>query len=163
MPPDIKSLNREELEAQFKSLGEPAYRVVMQPETITVLEIEDQNNLEVQRVMIDLYGMERYLKDSGAVTVDTDCDQYGRERILYAKPRKRGDPLMMVKVVNSTPEPDGVHKIYFLRVNHECRPLFINHETGETWHGDPQALTCHNAVASTFGKYGHEYNPILET
>ena len=27
MPPDIKSLNREELEAQFKSLGEPAYRV----------------------------------------------------------------------------------------------------------------------------------------
>jgi 23S rRNA (adenine2503-C2)-methyltransferase len=27
VPPDIKSLNREELEAQFKSLGEPAYRV----------------------------------------------------------------------------------------------------------------------------------------
>ena len=27
MPPDIKSLNREELEAQFKALGEPAYRV----------------------------------------------------------------------------------------------------------------------------------------
>jgi hypothetical protein len=64
----------------------------------------------------------------------------------------------MVKVVNSTPEPDGSFKDYFLRVHPELRPLLSNNRMGE-----PQALTAHNAVASTFGKRGGEYAPCVET
>jgi hypothetical protein len=29
--------------------------------------------------------------------------------------------------------------------------------------GEPQELTARNAVASTFGLYGSEYNPVTET
>ena len=30
-------------------------------------------------------------------------------------------------------------------------------------YGEPQKLTCHNAVASTFGLIGEEYAPEVET
>ena len=138
-------------------------RIVMQPETITVDEIEAERNLEVQRVMMDLYGLGKYLADTGARVIDEDIDNLGQPRTLYIKDRKGKNPLVFVQVVNSTAEPDGSFKKYFLRVNHECRPLFLNESTGEYRRGAPQKMTCHNAVASTFGKYGHEYSPEVET
>lgn len=50
----------------------------------------------------------------------------------------------MVKVVNSTPEPDGSYKDYFLRV-------------------PPTITTAHEAVAWTFGKTAETYAPAIET
>ena len=96
----------------------------------------------------------------------------------------------MVRVLNSTPEPDGTlttaqarevfgnavidracsmaklngsagqarWKEYFLRVHPELRPMTADGKTGE-----PQALTAHNAVASTFGLRGDDYWPTIET
>lgn len=64
----------------------------------------------------------------------------------------------MVGVANSTPEPDGSHKSYFLRVHPECRPMLANGAFGAA-----QALTARNAVASTFGLRGPEYAPAVET
>jgi hypothetical protein len=61
-------------------------------------------------------------------------------------------------VKNSTPEPDGSVKTYFLRVHPECRPLLRDNQFGE-----PQQLTAHNAIASTFGLKGEEYSPSVET
>ena len=50
----------------------------------------------------------------------------------------------MVKVVNSTPEPDGSFKDYFLRV-------------------PPEIVRAKQAVAWTFGKKENEYSPALQT
>ena len=86
------------------------------------------------------------------LAVDGDCVALEHEEHL-------GDePLVMVEVVNSTPERDGTMKHYFLRVHPELRPLL-----GDQQLGDPQELTARNAVASTFGRRGEEYSPLVET
>ena len=50
----------------------------------------------------------------------------------------------MVEVVNSTPEPDGSRKTYFLRV-------------------PPTITTAREAVAWTFALGAGEYRPAVET
>ena len=68
--------------------------------------------MEVRRVKIDQYGQSRYLQDTGAEVVAED--DFG---VLYRKSLGDDEALMMVKVVNSTPEPDGTFKDYFIRVD----------------------------------------------
>ena len=68
------------------------------------------------------------------------------------------DPIVVCEVTNSTPEPDGTRKIYHLTVHHELRPLLDGDALG-----DAQKLTCHNAIASTFGLRGEDYQPAVET
>lgn len=116
-----------------------------------VKEIDEEENAEIRRVMIDIYGKDRYITDSGLEPIQTD--DWGE---LYIKELTNDEPLMMVKVVNSTPEPDGSFKDYWLRV-------------------DPNAYggikTAHAAVASTFRdedgsmifKKPEHYQPLQET
>ena len=125
--------------------------VVAHPETITVREIDSEPNLEIRRVMITRYGQSRYLRDSGATLIHED--DWGT---LYRKEIPNDEPLIMVKVVNSMPEPDGSYREFFLRVDPECRPLLSDGNLGE-----PQTLTALNAVASTFGKTGPKYKRDL--
>jgi hypothetical protein len=89
----------------------PAH-VIVQPEKLTVEQIESETNLEVRRVMVDTYGREKFILDSKSEIVHTD--DFGT---LYRKNLQDDEPLMMVKVVNSTPEPDGSFKDYFIRVD----------------------------------------------
>ena len=56
----------------------------------------------------------------------------------------REEPMHYVEVINSTPEPDGTHRRYYLRVN--------------PWH-----LTARDAVASTFNLPGDEYKLRAQT
>ena len=117
----------------------------------TVKDIDEEKNAEVRRVMITLYGQAKYILDSNAKIVHTD--DFGT---LYAKEQDGDEILMMVKVVNSTPEPDGSFKDYFLRV-------------------DPNAYgglkTAHAAVASTWRNSDgsmvfstpEEYDPDIQT
>lgn len=86
--------------------------VVETPEKITISDIEGEENAEIRRVKIDQYGQSRYLQDTGAEVVNTD--DFGT---LYKKSLGDDEPLMMVKVVNSTAEPDGTFKDYFIRVD----------------------------------------------
>ena len=99
----------------------------------------EERNIEVRRVMMERYGQSRFIIDSGAVKVDSD--DYG---VLYRKDIPDDEPLVMVKVVNSTPELDGSFKDYFLRV-------------------PPTILTPREAVAWTFGKNANEYQPRFQT
>lgn len=117
----------------------------------TVADIEKESNAEVRRVMIELYGQSKFLLDSGAIKIHED--DFG---VLYQKNLQDDEPLMMVKVVNSTAESDGSFKDYFIRV-------------------DPNAYgglkTAHAAVASTWRnkdgsmlfKTPEEYNCDIET
>lgn len=75
-------------------------------------DIESEQNVEVRRVMIDFYGQEKFLQETNAEEVHTD--EFGT---LYKKELIDDEPIMMVKVVNSTPEPDGTFKDYFIRVD----------------------------------------------
>lgn len=53
-------------------------------------------------------------------------------------------PVNIVRVENSSPEPTGEYKSYFLQGRHDAR-------------------TAHAAVASTFGMTAEQYRPAIET
>ena len=114
-------------------------RVIMTPASLTSKEIEEERNAEVRRVMIERFGQERFLLESGAREVHRD--DYG---VLFCKELPGDEDLVMVRVVNSTPEPDGQFKDYFLRV-------------------DPKCQTARAAVAWTFGEKPEAYAPLIET
>lgn len=114
-------------------------RIIENPETITPKEIQETENIEVRRVLIDRYGLPRYLEESGAEAVSED-----EAGVLYRIPIANDEPLVMVKVINSTAEPDGTFKEYFLRV-----PPFVR--------------TAKEAVAWTFGFDEGEYAPMIES
>ncbi|RTL46057.1 MAG: hypothetical protein EKK48_01585 [Candidatus Melainabacteria bacterium] len=115
-------------------------QLVEAPETITVDDIENEENIEIRRLMLDRYGIKEYLVEVGAKEIDRD--QYG---VLYRHVVHDAiEPLLMVEVTNSTPEADGTFKKYFLRV-----PPHIN--------------TAKAAVAWTFNMNDDEYAPVLQT
>jgi len=130
----------------------PAHLVV-RPGWITVREIDGERNAEVRRIMVERFGMERFLLESEAALIHTD-----ETGALYRRELADDEPIVAVHVVNSTPEPDGSTKKYMLRVHHELRPLL-----GDGRMGEPQEMTARNAVASTFGLRGDEYWPGFES
>ena len=137
----------------------PAW-VVETPEMITIEKIEAEQNQEIRRVMMgrycfgqEVYGAAAYLRDAGGEIVDHD-DKWGTLR----RKRRDGDTdVLIVEVVNNTPEKDGSFKHYWLRVHPELRPIRAMPD-GTMHIGEPQRLTAHNAVASTWGKRGEEFH-----
>jgi hypothetical protein len=114
-------------------------RIIEAPDSISIDEIEAMLNAELRRVLVERYGEARYLQDSGAEEMQQD--DFGT---LYKKEIEGDEPLVMVKVVNSSPEPDGSYKDYFLRV-------------------PPEVETAQQAVAWTFGIDPDDYAPLQET
>ena len=142
--------------------------IVERPELITLERIDREWNSEVQRVMIERFGWDRFAAEVEAEIIDHD-ERWGT---LYRRkpPRDRpslravanrliatrSEPVLFLKVVNRSPEPDGRFRHYVLPVHPELRPL-PDVDRGESQFGEPQALTALNAVASTFGMRGGEY------
>jgi hypothetical protein len=135
----------------------PAW-IIEQPESITTEKIDKETNTEIRRVMIDRYGAARYLQDGGAVRIADD--EYGT---LWRKAQSNGEAIVMVEVKNSTPEPEGTRKTYFLRVHPDLCPLLGEDQNGRPRFGPTQALTPRNAIASTFGLRGEDYLPEAQT
>ncbi len=92
-------------------LGNGDEDLIVAPERITVERIREHANAEIRRVMIDRYGHERYIRDAGAEKVAVD--DWGT---LWRAPVEGDEPLMMVEVLNATPEADGSFAKYWLRV-----------------------------------------------
>ena len=101
--------------------------------------IQAEANAEIRRVLLDRYGWDRYVLESGAQIVH--ADDYGT---LYRAELEGDEPIAMVSVVNSTADTDGSFKPYLIPVNPACR-------------------TAHDAVASTFGLTAKTYKPVVET
>jgi hypothetical protein len=101
----------------WRGLAIPSDTVV-ELSNLTQERISTESNAELRRVMLEHYGYERYLRDDVA--------------------------LVMVEVVNSTPEPDGTSRTYWLRV-------------------PPTTRTAREGVAWTFGLTEEEYRPLVET
>jgi hypothetical protein len=114
--------------------------VVESPESLTAEDVLDERNLERRRVMLERMGYERYVLTAGGRVVAKDA--FGRLWECRALPGER-EPLFLVEVENSTPEPDGSTKRYFLRV--------------------PPSVTPHEAVAWTFGIDPSRYEPVAES
>jgi hypothetical protein len=121
--------------------------IIENPDSITVKRIDSENNAEIRRVMLERFGTPRYIQESGAKEIAKD--DWGK---LYRVELAGDEPLVMAEVLNSTPEPDGSIKVYWLRVHPELRPLLDNGEFGPA-----QKPTTLNAIASTFGLTGEEY------
>jgi hypothetical protein len=140
---------------------EVAQYMVEEPQRISLATIEGVNSPELRRILIDRYrdgeeiqGAAAYLRDAGATRLNHD-PAFGT---LWCRDLDRDEPIVMVEVVNRSPEPDGSFRRYFLRVDPRLRPI---HDDGSL--GEPQAYTARNAVASTFGLSGTEYAPNVET
>jgi len=112
-------------------------RIILQPETIAAGEITAERNAEVRRVMLERYGQARYIRESGAQVVHRD--DWGT---LYRAELVDDEPLVMVNVLNATPEPDGSYHDFFLRV-------------------PPTVRTALEAVAWTFDMKPQEYAQAL--
>ena len=117
--------------------------VVMTPESITVQAIDAERNIERRRVLIERFGEERLVREGGAKLADEDeTGRLWRREMPMSWPRD--EAVVMVEVVNSTPEPDGSRRTYFLRV-------------------PPTTATAREAVAWTFGLPGDAYRPAVES
>jgi hypothetical protein len=114
-------------------------QVIEAPETLTVAQIRDERNAEIRRVMMERFGHARYIRESGARQINRD--DWGT---LWRTGVPDDEPLVMVALVNSTPEPDGSFHEYMIRV-------------------PPDVQTAHQAVAWTFGLEAHEYVPLAQT
>jgi hypothetical protein len=128
---------------------------------ITVAKIDAEKNAEVRRVMIERYllgeeihGAGAFMRDAGGKSLDHD-ERYGT---LWWREIDGDESIVILEVINSTREPDGHFKHYWLRIDPQIRPLLAGNQFGR-----PQKPTALNAVASTFGKTGEEYAPAIES
>jgi hypothetical protein len=118
--------------------------VITDPASITVERIDKERNAEVRRVMTERFGPERLVREGNAELIDED--EVGRlwRRGFPGSRWNPPEPVVMVEVRNSTPEPDGSVRTYFLRV-------------------PPTTRSAREAVAWTFGLQGTAYEPAVET
>ncbi|MFE3945991.1 DUF6745 domain-containing protein [Streptomyces sp. NPDC059118] len=107
--------------------------------SLTPQRIREEENAELRRVMLEFYGYDRYLTESGAEPVHRD-----ETGVLWRIALDGDEDVVMVEVVNSTPEPDGTHRVYWLRV-------------------PPGTRTAKDGVAWTFGLQGEAYAPVRQT
>ncbi|MFF8837247.1 DUF6745 domain-containing protein [Streptomyces sp. NPDC015130] len=106
---------------------------------LTPERIRAEENAELRRVMLEYYGYDRYLAVSGARHEHRDGTG-----VLWRVELADDEDVVMVEVVNSTPEPDGSHRTYWLRV-------------------PPSTRTAREGVAWTFGLSAEEYEPLVQT
>lgn len=111
----------------------------MHPHKIKVKGIENERNVEIRRIMIERYGLNNFIRDSAARVVQSD--EFGT---LYRKELPGEEPVVVVRVENSTAEHDGEYKNYYLRV-------------------PPHIQTAREAVAWTFDMKEDDYSPKVET
>jgi len=114
---------------------------VSNPDLLTVEEVLTHENTECRYVGIKIIGHERIRASKNCKLIDA-CDKTGME--LFSVSDIFVEPILFLKVINSTMEPDGSYKNYYL-----CVP--------------PDMKTCKQAVAWTFRMEGEHYKPIQET
>lgn len=119
-------------------------KAVLLPESLTCTDICNSTNAEVRRVLLDIFGLERFMAETNTKTIHQD--EFGQ--LLKLDLPELSDSIFMdplvIRVTNATPKPDGSYKIYLLSVPWDIK-------------------TAKQAVAWTFGKMEGEYHPTIET
>jgi hypothetical protein len=92
--------------------------LIEQPETLTLHRIHGEENLELRRCMIEIFGQQRFLHEGGARLVAEDA--FGK---LWEPDESMRSTHLLLEVTNGTTEPDGTRRVYFLRVPPEMRSV----------------------------------------
>jgi hypothetical protein len=112
------------------------------PESLTIEEVLKHTNAEVRYVGMRIIGMDKVLNDKNTKIIHRDEE---KDMVLFQFSGVfESESISYLKVVNSTMEPDGTFKNYYL-----CVP--------------PTCKTCREAVAWTFKMDEKEYFPTQET
>ncbi len=138
---------------------------------LTVEQIENETNAEIKRVMVELFGQDRYVLESGATIISQD-----ESGILYRRDMGDDEPIVMVRVLNSTPEPDGTLsrddalKVFGnIEVNHGGVMTPLSETDSEKRYKEymirvpPTMTTPLEAVSWTFGLEAKDYRPDLQS
>lgn len=114
-------------------------RIAFRPETLSHEEVLAERNAERRRVMLERYGLDRFMTDADAETLDEDRDAGGRRRLLLLKLEGDEDLVCVTVVCPST------DRQFVLRV-------------------PPAMRTCRQAIAWTAGFDDPDlYSPLVET
>jgi len=98
--------------------------------TITPAKIEKEENAELRRIMLEIYGFGNYLSDQKAKLLSEDVDGKGHPRKLY-QIKVGNEDIRVIELHNSSLEPDGSRRKFHL--------------------GAMPGATPHEAVAASFG------------
>jgi hypothetical protein len=124
----------------YRGVEIPAH-YIQERDKITVKDIMEERNIENRRILQELYGLDRFMRDAGGKIIQQDK----RGKLWSLKPRGEEREMKLVEVLNSTPEPDGSYKTYFLPVRSTVK-------------------TAAEGVARSFGfEKASEYDPVIET
>ncbi len=119
-------------------------RIILDPGSMTVEEIDAEPNVERRRVMIERFGRDRYLETKPWMTIHQTTINGSPVTLLQKNRTVLGSTLTCLRVRNATPEADGSRKEYMIRV--------------------PSHLTdARRALAWTFNLSPGDYLPTVET
>jgi len=140
-PSRIQALEPPHLrDAVMSRFGRQRYIAIVAADAALIAQERDQG---IARVTLEMFRPDRFVAETGRV-IDSDLDRDGQMRRLWRAERVSDPAVVMVEVVNSTPEPDGTRQHHFLRV-------------------PPRTTTCGEAVAWTFGLSADDYAPRFES
>jgi hypothetical protein len=135
-------------------------------EVIAVNEPPSHNNLTFvqprqRALMIEYMGWEEFFKWADQLSPHCRKEQISKDQFgtLY-RIWFNNQEFLVVRVKNSTAEPDGSYRHFVIPVDPRLRPLPHPNKPHER-PGNPQELTARNAVASTFYMTGDEYEAML--
>lgn len=112
---------------------------VENPSSITVERVMNQTNQELRRAMIQLMGMERFVKEAGAKVVDEWVDGGNQLCSILRLDFSDDEPIVVYKW-----RCPSTGKVGLLRIN-------------------PSINNCHEAVARSFNMSAAEYKTLMET
>lgn len=123
----------------WHGVGVPAW-VVENPQRMTPKMIDAERNAETRRVMLERFGLKRYISDCGAEVVDEVPPNHPVAGLRGARLLRKllpgePEPLVYLEMLNSTPDADGVPKRYLERIDPKA-------------YGGDAGRLCHAAQAS---------------
>ncbi len=114
-------------------------RILCHPETIQVAEILSESNAERRRVLVNRFGVARFMQEAQAEVLDNDVDPGGPRQLLRVE-MSEDEPLVTLSCFCPSTK-----RQYFLRV-------------------PPATATCHQAAAWIAGfDIPDDYHPLIET
>lgn len=123
--------------------------IILEKAKITPEKINKESNVELRRIMLEVYGFERYLAANDATVISEDVDGNGHPRRLLEMV-VAGDQIRVIEVLNGSLEPDGTRRKFILGAARN--PL-----TRE------EPSTPHEAVAYSYGRPPAKYKEMVRT
>jgi len=86
--------------------------IITDKERITPKKIEHETNAELRRIMLEIYGYDKYLAKRKAKVISEDVNHGQPRRLLEFE--LAGETIRVVEVINGTKEPDGTFRKFIL-------------------------------------------------